>query len=66
MKKGEFGMAKRFSKKNRNKGRAFNYSVPAIRNTISSKYKLCQDTCQQLMIYPYITASRTKVNILLS
>ena len=30
MKKGDVGMAKRFSKKYRNKGWAFNYPVPAI------------------------------------
>ena len=28
--------------------------------------KLCLDACQRLMIHPYITASRTIVNILLS
>ena len=63
MKKGDVGMAKRFSKKYGNKGWAFNYlqsQLPAI------WIKLCQDACQHLMVHPYITASKTIVNILLS
>ena len=35
------------------------FQLPAIR-------KLCQDACQYLMLHPYITASRTILNILLS
>ena len=35
------------------------FQLPAIR-------KLCQDACQRLMLHPYITASRTIVNIILS
>ena len=35
------------------------FQLPAIR-------KLCQDTCQCLMLHPYIIASRTIVNILRS
>ena len=27
---------------------------------------LCQDACQRLMLHPYITASRTIINIVLS
>ena len=58
MKKGDVGMAKCFSKKYGNKGRAFNY--------LQSEYKLCQDACQHLMLHPYITVSKTFVSILLS
>ena len=54
MKKGDVGMAKRFSKKY-----GMSYQLRAIR-------KLCQDACQCLMLHPYITASRTMVNILQS
>ena len=50
-------MAKHFSKKYRNKELSF--QLPAIR-------KLCQDVCQHLMLHPYITASRTFINIVLS
>ena len=53
MKKGDVGMAKRFSKKYGNKDEL---QLPAI---------LCQDACQRLMLHPYITASRTIVNIIL-
>ena len=35
------------------------FQLPAIR-------KVCQDTHQRLMLHPYITASRSIVNILLS
>ena len=48
-------MAKCFSKKYGNKGRAFNY--------LQSEYKLCQDAWQCLKLHPYITASKTIVNI---
>ena len=58
MKKGDVGMAERFSKKYGNKGWAS--------TTFNPKSKLCQDACQCLMLHPYITASRTMVNILLS
>ena len=51
-------MAKFFSKKYGNKGRAFNY--------LHSELKLCQDACQRLMLHPYITASKNIINILLS
>ena len=51
MNKGDVGVAKRFSKKYRNKGWA------AI---------LCQDACQHLMLHTYITASRTIIIIVLS
>ena len=44
-------MVKRFSKKYRNK------------DELSTT---CQDACQRLMLHPYITASKTIVNILLS
>ena len=50
-------MAKRFSKKYGNKGMSF--QLPAIR-------KLCQDAYQHLMLHPYITDSRTIINIVLS
>ena len=53
-KKGDVGMAKCFSKKYGNKGSA---SLPAY---------LCQVAYQHLMLHPYITASRTIINIVLS
>ena len=53
MKKGDVGMAKRFSKKYGNK----DDQLPAI---------LCQDACQLLMLHPYITASRTIISFVLS
>ena len=55
MKKEDVGMAKHFSKKYGNKGLAFKYPVSAIWN----QFLFCQDTCQRLMLYPYITASKT-------
>ena len=45
MKKGDVGMANRFSKKYGNKGWAFNYLW-------------IKDAYQHLMLHPYITASR--------
>ena len=60
-KKGDVGMAKHFSKKYGNKGWAFDYPVSAIWN----KFLFCQDACQCLMLHPYITASRTIINIVL-
>ena len=54
-KKGDVGMAKRFSKLKQ----GMSFQLPAIR-------KLCQDTCQRLMLHPYNTASRTIVNMVLS
>ena len=51
MKKGDVGMANRFSKKYGNKGWAFNY--------LWIKYAY-----QHLMLHPYITASRTIFNII--
>ena len=54
MKKGDVGMAKRFSKKY---GSRDELQLPAI---------LCQDACQHLMLHPYMTASRTFVNIKLN
>ena len=54
MKKGDVGMAKRFSKSTETRDEL---QLPAI---------LCQDACQRLMLHPYITASRTIVNIILS
>ena len=62
MKKRDVGMAKHFSKKYVNKGWAFDYPVPAIWN----KFLFCQDAYQWLMLHPYITASRTIINIVLS
>ena len=62
MKKGELGIAKHFSKKYGNKGWAFDYPVSAIWN----QFVFCQDACQCLMLHPYITASRTIINIVLS
>ena len=62
MKKGDVGMAKHFSKKYGNKGWAFDYPVSAIWN----QFLFCQDACQCLMLHPYITASRTIINIILS
>ena len=53
MKKGDVGMANRFSKKYGNKGLPFNY----LR---------IKDAYQHLMLDPYITASRTIFNIILS
>ena len=53
MKKGDVGMANRFSKKYKNKGWAFNYLW-------------IKDAYQHLMLHPYITVSRTIVNIILS
>ena len=53
MKKGDVGMANRFSKKYWNKGWHFNY--------LGIKYAY-----QHLMLHPYITVSRTIVNMLLS
>ena len=53
MKKGDVGMANRFSKKYGKKGWAFNYLQ-------------IKDAYQHLMLYPYITVSRTIVNIILS
>ena len=50
-------MVKCFSKKYGNKGRAFN-------KVQSESY--VKIACQHLMLHPYITASRTIVNILLS
>ena len=47
-------MAKHFSKKY---GTRDELQLPAI---------LCQDACQRLMLHPYITASRTIINIVLS
>ena len=43
MKKGDVGMAKRFSKKVRKQ--VMSYQLRAIR-------KLCQDSCQRLMLHP--------------
>ena len=54
-------MAKHFSKQYGNKGWAFDYPVSAIWN----KFLLCQDACQCLMLHPYISASRTIINIVL-
>ena len=54
MEKGDVGMAKCFSTE-----QGMSFQLPAIR-------KLCQDACQRLMLYPYINASRTIVNIILS
>ena len=62
MKKGDVGMAKHFSKKYGNKGWAFDYPVSAIWN----QFLFCHDACQCLMLHPYITASRTTINIVLS
>ena len=62
MKKRDVGMAKHFSIKYRNKGWAFDYPVSVIWN----KFLFCQDACQCLMLHPYITASRTIINIVLS
>ena len=53
MKKGDVGMANRFSKKYGNKGWAFNYLW-------------INDAYQHLMLHPYITASKTIFNIILS
>ena len=53
MKKGDVGMANRFLKKYGNKGLPFNY----LR---------IKDAYQHLMLHPYITASRTIFNIILS
>ena len=53
MKKGDVGMANRFSKKCGNKGWAFNYLG-------------IKEAYQHLMLDPYITVSRTVVNIILS
>ena len=47
---GDVGMANRFSKKYGNKGWAFNYLW-------------IKDAYQHLMLYPYITVSRTIINI---
>ena len=47
MKKGDVGMARRFSKSMETRDEL---QLPAI---------LCQDACQRLMQHPYITASRT-------
>ena len=49
---------KHFCKKYKNKGWAFNY--------LQSEKKLCQEACQCLMLHPYITVSRTIIDILLS
>ena len=54
MKKGDVGMAKRFSKSTE------------TRDKLQLLVILCQDACQRLMLHPYITASRTIVNIVLS
>ena len=62
MKKGDVGMAKHFYKKYGNNRRASDYPLSAIRN----KFLFCQDACQCLMLHPYITASRTIINIVLS
>ena len=51
MEKGDVGMAKKVRKQ------GMTFQLPAIR-------KLCQDACQRLN--PYITVSRTIVNIILS
>ena len=53
MKKGDVGMANPFSKKYWNKGLRFNYLW-------------IKDAYQHLMLHPYITASRTIFNIILS
>ena len=53
MKKGDVGMANQFSKKYGNKGWTFNY--------LWIKYAY-----QHLMLHPYITASKTILNIILS
>ena len=53
MKKGDVGMAISFLKKYGNKGWAFNY----LR---------IKDAYQHMMLHPYITASRTIFNIILS
>ena len=55
MKKGDVGMVKHFFKKYENKGWAFDYPVYAI----WFKFLFSQDDCQCLMLYPYITASKT-------
>ena len=55
--KRDVGMAKCFSKNNGKHGMSF--QLPAIQ-------KLCQDACQRLMLHPYVTASRTIVNSVLS
>ena len=49
-------------KKYGNKGWAFDYPVSAIWN----QFLFCQDACQCLMLHPYITASSTIINIVLS
>ena len=54
MKKGDVGMAKHFSKSTEMRDEL---QLPAI---------LCQDACQRLMLHPYITVSRTIINIVIS
>ena len=51
-------MAKRFSK---NYGNRDEFST-----TCTLKSTLCQDACQRLMLHPYITASRSIVNLKLN
>ena len=51
MKKGDVGMANTSLKRTE------------TRDELSTT---CQDACQHLMLHPYITASKTIVNILLS
>ena len=53
-KEGDIGMAECFPKKEE---QGMSFQLPAIRIKV---------TCQRLMLHPYITASRTIVNILLS
>ena len=59
MKKGDVGMAKCFSKKYGNKGWAINYVQ-------SESYVKMPVNAWCYMLHPYITASRTMVNIYLS
>ena len=54
MKKGDVGMAKRFLKSTETRDELQLHTIP------------CQDACQRLMLHPYITASRTIVNIIQS
>ena len=62
MKKGDVGMAKHFSKKYGNKDEL------SITLYLQSEINFCSvsDACQCLMLHPYITASRTIINIVLS
>ena len=57
MKKGDVGMANASLKSTEPRDE--------LSTTCNRKSKLCQDACQHLMLHPYITASRTIINILL-